>query len=143
MCVCVFWVEPSFEEQPKSQYVEPEPEPEPEYEGGIHTHTHTLSAPVVCFSVVLSHLTVILSSSINQLIVSTTLWGMCAITGPNAKDFSHLVFFHVTDVQAVADNYEMPVEQKQPQYDTVVEQEAVYEDPAPVRHSQPELTSSE
>lgn len=32
MCVCVFWVEPSFEEQPRSHYVEPEPEPEPEYE---------------------------------------------------------------------------------------------------------------
>ncbi|XP_058640978.1 drebrin-like b isoform X5 [Onychostoma macrolepis] len=60
--------EPSFEEQPRSQYVEPEPEPEPEYE----------------------------------------------------------------DVQAVADNYEMPVEQKQPQYEAVVEQEAIYEDPAPV-----------
>ncbi|XP_016094772.1 drebrin-like b isoform X1 [Sinocyclocheilus grahami] len=61
-------VEPSFEEQPRSQYVEPEPEPEPEYE----------------------------------------------------------------DVQAVADNYEMPVEQKQPQYDAVVEQDAIYEDPAQV-----------
>ncbi|XP_016094780.1 drebrin-like b isoform X9 [Sinocyclocheilus grahami] len=60
--------EPSFEEQPRSQYVEPEPEPEPEYE----------------------------------------------------------------DVQAVADNYEMPVEQKQPQYDAVVEQDAIYEDPAQV-----------
>uniref|UniRef100_A0A673HET0 Drebrin-like b n=1 Tax=Sinocyclocheilus rhinocerous TaxID=307959 RepID=A0A673HET0_9TELE len=61
-------VEPSFEEQPRSQYVEPEPEPEPEYE----------------------------------------------------------------DVEAVADNSEMPVEQKQPQYDAVVEQDAIYEDPAQV-----------
>ncbi|XP_016417878.1 drebrin-like protein B isoform X10 [Sinocyclocheilus rhinocerous] len=60
--------EPSFEEQPRSQYVEPEPEPEPEYE----------------------------------------------------------------DVEAVADNSEMPVEQKQPQYDAVVEQDAIYEDPAQV-----------
>uniref|UniRef100_A0A9J8BB55 Drebrin-like b n=2 Tax=Cyprinus carpio TaxID=7962 RepID=A0A9J8BB55_CYPCA len=59
-------VEPSFEEQPRYQYVEPEPEPEPEYE----------------------------------------------------------------DVQAVADNYEMPVEQKQPQYEAVVEEDAIYEDPA-------------
>ncbi|KTG01812.1 hypothetical protein cypCar_00041296 [Cyprinus carpio] len=58
--------EPSFEEQPRYQYVEPEPEPEPEYE----------------------------------------------------------------DVQAVADNYEMPVEQKQPQYEAVVEEDAIYEDPA-------------
>lgn len=112
--------------------MEPEPEPEPEYEGGIHTHTHIISSCRLFLCVVLSHLTVILSSSINQLIVSTTVWGMCAITGPNAKDFSHLVFFHVTDVQAVADNYEMPIEQKQPQYDTVVEQDAVYEDPPQV-----------
>ncbi|XP_042586176.1 drebrin-like protein B isoform X8 [Cyprinus carpio] len=34
------------------------------------------------------------------------------------------------DVQAVADNYEMPVEQKQPQYEAVVEEDAIYEDPA-------------
>lgn len=68
MCVCVFWVEPSFEEQPRCHYVEPEPEPEPEYE----------------------------------------------------------------DVQAVTDNYEMPVEQKQPQYEAVVEQDAIYEDPTQV-----------
>ncbi len=60
---------------------------------------------------------------------------MCAIT---ATDFSHLVFLHVTDIQAVADHYEMPVEQKQPQYDTVVEQDAIYEDPVQVRHSLPE-----
>lgn len=66
---------------------------------------------------------------------------MCAIT---ATDFSHLhVFFHVTDVQAVTDHYEMPVEQKQPQYDAVVEQDAIYEDPVQVRHSLPELTRSE
>uniref|UniRef100_A0A673IF40 Drebrin-like protein n=1 Tax=Sinocyclocheilus rhinocerous TaxID=307959 RepID=A0A673IF40_9TELE len=59
-------VEPSFEEQPRSHYVEPEPEPEPEYE----------------------------------------------------------------DVQAVIDNYEVPVEQKQPQYEAVVEQDTIYEEPA-------------
>ncbi|XP_016384410.1 drebrin-like protein [Sinocyclocheilus rhinocerous] len=58
--------EPSFEEQPRSHYVEPEPEPEPEYE----------------------------------------------------------------DVQAVIDNYEVPVEQKQPQYEAVVEQDTIYEEPA-------------
>uniref|UniRef100_A0A671TED6 Drebrin-like protein B n=1 Tax=Sinocyclocheilus anshuiensis TaxID=1608454 RepID=A0A671TED6_9TELE len=57
-------VEPSFEEQPRSHYVEPEPEPE--YE----------------------------------------------------------------DVQAVIDNYEVPVEQKQPQYEAVVEQDTIYEEPA-------------
>lgn len=68
---------------------------------------------------------------------------MCAITGPIANDFSRLVFFDVTDVQAVADNYEMPVEQKQPQYEAVVEEDAIYEDPALVRHSPPELTNSE
>uniref|UniRef100_A0A671TDM1 Drebrin-like protein B n=1 Tax=Sinocyclocheilus anshuiensis TaxID=1608454 RepID=A0A671TDM1_9TELE len=56
--------EPSFEEQPRSHYVEPEPEPE--YE----------------------------------------------------------------DVQAVIDNYEVPVEQKQPQYEAVVEQDTIYEEPA-------------
>ncbi|XP_016103441.1 drebrin-like protein B [Sinocyclocheilus grahami] len=58
--------EPSFEEQPRSHYVEPEPEPEPEYE----------------------------------------------------------------DVQAVIDDYEVPVEQKQPQYEAVVEQDTIYEEPA-------------
>ncbi|XP_026125493.1 drebrin-like b isoform X3 [Carassius auratus] len=36
------------------------------------------------------------------------------------------------DVQAVTDNYEMPVEQKQPQYEAVVEQDAIYEDPTQV-----------
>ncbi|XP_043103410.1 drebrin-like b isoform X5 [Puntigrus tetrazona] len=36
------------------------------------------------------------------------------------------------DIEAVADNYEIPVEQKQPQYDSVVEQDAIYEDPAQV-----------
>uniref|UniRef100_A0A9J8A8V3 Drebrin-like b n=2 Tax=Cyprinus carpio TaxID=7962 RepID=A0A9J8A8V3_CYPCA len=46
-----------------------------------------------------------------------------------SNDFSRLVFFDVTDVQAVADNYEMPVEQKQPQYEAVVEEDAIYEDP--------------
>ncbi|XP_050972922.1 drebrin-like b isoform X5 [Labeo rohita] len=64
--------EPSFEEQPRSQYVEPEPENEPEYE----------------------------------------------------------------DVQPVRDNYEVHVEQNQPQYETVaeeaVEQDAIYEEPPQV-----------
>ncbi|XP_059359165.1 drebrin-like b isoform X7 [Carassius carassius] len=36
------------------------------------------------------------------------------------------------DVQAVTDIYEMPVEQKQPQYEAVVEQDAIYEDPTQV-----------
>uniref|UniRef100_A0A672P071 Drebrin-like protein B n=1 Tax=Sinocyclocheilus grahami TaxID=75366 RepID=A0A672P071_SINGR len=60
------YTKPSFEEQPRSHYVEPEPEPEPEYE----------------------------------------------------------------DVQAVIDDYEVPVEQKQPQYEAVVEQDTIYEEPA-------------
>uniref|UniRef100_A0A671TDL6 Drebrin-like protein B n=1 Tax=Sinocyclocheilus anshuiensis TaxID=1608454 RepID=A0A671TDL6_9TELE len=34
------------------------------------------------------------------------------------------------DVQAVIDNYEVPVEQKQPQYEAVVEQDTIYEEPA-------------
>uniref|UniRef100_A0A8C1PZD1 Drebrin-like b n=1 Tax=Cyprinus carpio TaxID=7962 RepID=A0A8C1PZD1_CYPCA len=59
-------VEPSFEEQPVSHYVEPEPEPEPEPE------------------------------------------------------------------YEVVDNYEVPVEQKQPQYEEVVEQDTIYEEPAQV-----------
>ncbi|XP_026100140.1 drebrin-like protein B isoform X2 [Carassius auratus] len=36
------------------------------------------------------------------------------------------------DVEAVADNYEVPVEEKQPQYEAVVEQDTVYEEPAQV-----------
>ncbi|XP_059379856.1 drebrin-like protein B isoform X5 [Carassius carassius] len=36
------------------------------------------------------------------------------------------------DVQAVADNYEVPVEEKQPQYEAVVEQDTMYEEPAQV-----------
>uniref|UniRef100_A0A9J7YM30 Drebrin-like b n=1 Tax=Cyprinus carpio carpio TaxID=630221 RepID=A0A9J7YM30_CYPCA len=36
------------------------------------------------------------------------------------------------DVQAVVDNYEVPVEQKQPQYEEVVEQDTIYEEPAQV-----------
>ncbi|XP_056102882.1 drebrin-like b isoform X5 [Rhinichthys klamathensis goyatoka] len=36
------------------------------------------------------------------------------------------------DVQAVSDNYEKPVEQKQPQYEAVVEPDAIYEEPPQV-----------
>jgi len=47
--------------------------------------------------------------------------------------------FYISDVQAVSDNYEEPVEQKQPQYEAVVEPDAIYEEPPQV----PELTTSE
>ncbi|XP_039530649.1 drebrin-like b isoform X6 [Pimephales promelas] len=39
------------------------------------------------------------------------------------------------DVQAVSDNYEEPVEQKQPQYEAVVEPDAIYEEPPQVEES--------
>uniref|UniRef100_A0A8C1UFZ8 Drebrin-like b n=1 Tax=Cyprinus carpio TaxID=7962 RepID=A0A8C1UFZ8_CYPCA len=45
-------------------------------------------------------------------------------------------------VQAVVDNYEVPVEQKQPQYEEVVEQDTIYEEPAQVRSSLQEQNSS-
>lgn len=54
-----------------------------------------------------------------------------------------LVVFYVLDVQAVSNDYEDVVEQKQPQYEAVVEPDAIYEEPPQVRHSLPELTPSE
>lgn len=54
-----------------------------------------------------------------------------------ANNYSHV--FYISDVQAVSDNYELPVEQKQPQYEAVVEPDAIYEEPPQV----PELTTSE
>lgn len=51
--------------------------------------------------------------------------------------------FYVLDVEAVINDYEEPVEQKQPQYEAVVEPDAIYEEPPQVRHSLTELTRSE
>lgn len=42
--------------------------------------------------------------------------------------------FYVLDVQAVSDHYEEPVEQKQPQYEAVVEPDAIYEEPPQVHY---------
>lgn len=149
VCVCVFWVEASFEEQPVSQYVEPEAEPEPEYEGGIHTYTHTLSAPIICFCcVVLSHLIFILPSQ-PLICVSQSAGCQHHLVGKvccyrRQKMISLcLVVFYVLDVQAVSNDYEDVVEQRQPQYEAVVEPDAIYEEPPQVRHSLPELTPSE
>lgn len=49
---------------------------------------------------------------------------------------------YVLDVEVVSNDYEEPVEQKQPQYEAVVEPDAIYEEPPQVRHSLPELTRS-